>query len=97
MANLRWELDFRLVWDAEPSAVEYHVYRDLVSNLSYQSFGVCRDDLDSLRTDTILDDTEVPVSGRSFAYLITAEDAGGEEGTLGLGSSAERSNYAPCP
>ena len=96
--NLRWELDdFRLVWDVEPSAVEYHVYRDLVSTLSFQDFGNCRDDLDTGRTDTELDDAEDPGIGTAFYYLITAEDGSGEEGTLGYATNCERSNFGACP
>jgi hypothetical protein len=96
--NLRWELDdFRLVWDVEPSAVEYHIYRDLVSTLGFTSFGTCRDDLDTGRTDTELDDAEDPAAGTSFYYLVTAEDGSGEEGTLGYGTRAERSNFSACP
>jgi len=97
VANLIFELAFRLAWDVEPAAVEYHVYRDLLSNLSYTSYGACRDDLDGDRTDTLLDDLEEPLSGQAFIYLVTAEDGTGQEGTLGLGSSAERSNYGACP
>ena len=64
---------------------------------SFSSVPTCRDDLDPVRTDTLLTDTELPVAGKGFHYLITAEDFDGEEGTLGLGTAAERSNFVPCP
>ena len=86
-----------LSWASDPLAVEYHVYRDLLSNLAYTSFGVCRDDLDGDRTDLQLDDAEVPASGTGFFYLITAEAGNGEEGTLGYATTAERSNFNACP
>ncbi len=98
VVNLRFDFnDFRLLWNPEPSAAEYHVYRDLLSNLSYGSFGVCRDDLDGDRTDAQLEDFEEPLAGQGFFYLITAESLGGNEGTLGLAAAAERSNFSPCP
>jgi hypothetical protein len=96
VAQLRWTDDDTLVWDAEPSAVEYHVYRGDVSALGYAYFGTCRDDLDTLRTDTSLLDTEDPLPGAATFYLITAEDGAGEEGTLGLATCAERSNFDTC-
>ncbi len=67
---------------------------------SYSDFGACRDDLDGDRTDQSLADIEVPPSGESFVYFITADDtpgAGGAEGSLGAGDCAERSNFAACP
>jgi hypothetical protein len=98
VVNLRFDFnDFRLLWEPEPSAAEYHVYRDLLSNLSYASFGVCRDDLDGNRTDTRVEDLDEPLAGQGFFYLITAESLGGNEGTLGLAAAVERSNFSPCP
>jgi len=98
VVNVRWESDFRMVWDIEPSAVEYHIYRDALSSLSYASSGACRDDLDVNRMDTQLDDFETPANtGDGFVYLVSAEDSLGEEGNLGFATSAERSNYGPCP
>jgi hypothetical protein len=52
-----------LTWNTIPGAAEYHVYRDLRSNLSYENFGVCRDDLDAARTDTQLTDSSNPAAG----------------------------------
>lgn len=98
VVNLRFDFnDFRMLWDPEPSAAECHVYRDLLPNLSYASFGVCRDDLDGNRTDTQLEDLDEPLSGEGFFYLITADSLGGNEGSLGLAAAAERSNFSPCP
>ena len=94
--NILWDFNFRMTWDAEPSAVEYHVYRDDLASLSYQAFGTCRDDLDPLRTDTQLDDLAEPTPGTGWFYLVTADD-GSNEGTLGFAMTAERSNFTPCP
>ena len=46
------------------------------------------------RTDLQLDDLEDPGPGTGFFYLVTAEAGNGEEGSLGLGTRAERSNVA---
>jgi hypothetical protein len=96
VVNLQWDFNFRLVWDAEPDAVEYHVYRDDLTSLSYQAFGTCRNDLDGDRTDTQLDDLQEPAPGGGWFYLISADD-GVDEGSLGFASTAERSNFTPCP
>jgi hypothetical protein len=32
-----------------------------------------------------------------FFYLVTAEDSGGQEGSLGQATCAERSNFTVCP
>ena len=79
--------------------LEYHAYRDVLTNLGYASFGTCRDDLDGTRTDTLLMDAEIPMVGVTFFYLITAEEIGGVEGTLGFATNVERSNFPAnaCP
>jgi len=95
--GLLWLDRETLVWDVEPAAVEYHVYRDLFSTLGYDAFGTCRDAMDSDRTDTQLLDPDEPLPGEGWFYLITVEDGLANESTLGVGGCAERSNYVPCP
>ena len=95
--NLRWTNRDHLIWDPTAGAVEYHLYRGLVSALSYGNFGSCRDSTDPNRTDTQLTDTGWPAYGNAFFYLVSAENGTGHEGSLGCGTSAERSNFAPCP
>ena len=98
--NARWTSKTVLTWDTTPGAAEYHVYRDLRSNLSYGNFGVCRDDLDLTRTDNQLTDSSTPAPGQCFVYVIAADDTagpGGAEGTMGECKCMERSNYSPCP
>jgi hypothetical protein len=102
--NLRFTSKTTLAWDAEPSGLttEYHVYRDLRSNLSYGNFGTCRDDLDANRTDLILTDPTAPPPGQSFTYVITAGRPAAaaqpdREGTMGLDRCMERSNFNACP
>jgi hypothetical protein len=95
--NLVWTDGTTLTWDGEPSATEYHLYRDDLENLSYDRFGECADSLDPTRTDTTLADAEDPLPGQCFTYLVTAVEAGGDEGSLGFATGAERSNFCPCP
>lgn len=96
--NLKfWFNNFTLVWDTEPAAATYDVYRGDMTTLSYAGYGTCRNDLDANRTDTQLLDSETPAAGHGFFYLVAARTAGGVRGTLGYGTTAERSTYAPCP
>ncbi len=95
--NLSWSDNDTVVWETAPSAAEYHVYRGPVSELSLAKFGTCQDGIDANRTDTTLDDMTLPAAGDAFYYVISAEDSGGNEGTLGLASCVERSNFTPCP
>ncbi|MCP3982299.1 MAG: right-handed parallel beta-helix repeat-containing protein [bacterium] len=97
VTGLVWNTKSNAVWTAEPTAVEYHVYRGLLAELSYSHFADCRDTLDADRTDTALFDDQIPGPFEANVYVITAEDAQGRESTLGVGTSAERSNFAPCP
>ena len=100
VANARWISKTVLTWDTTPGAAEYHVYRDLRSNLSYANFGVCRDDLDATRTDTQLTDTSNPAAGQCLVYVIATDDLGGPggaEGTMCEAKCMEWSNSAPCP
>jgi hypothetical protein len=109
-SNLRWMQGSAtvLTWDGAPGAIEYHIYRGAPSGLRtapYAYFGTCRDDLDTVRTDLVLTDTQLPAISTGFFYLVTAEDAGTGGGTprarhessLGYATCVERSNFAPCP
>ena len=68
-----------------------------MTTLAYDAFGTCEDGLDADRTDTELFDPDVPGVGEAWYYLVTAEEGGGEEGTLGLATCTERSNFTACP
>ena len=97
VTGLAWTGRTTLEWIPEPTAVEYHVYRAPLSALAYSAFGTCEDGLDAVRTDTVLTDATVPPIGDGYYYTITVEDSSGAESTLGAGTCAERSNFAPCP
>jgi hypothetical protein len=97
VTGLVWTGPTTLEWTAEPTAVEYHVYRAPLSTLAYSAYGTCADGLELVRTDTTLTDVSVPAPGDGFYYKITMEDSSSEEYTLGLGTCAERSNFTACP
>jgi hypothetical protein len=69
----------------------------LLCAVSYSSTPIRRDDLDAVRTDTRLTNTEQPTARVGFVYVITAESAGGDEGSLGTMSCAEGSDIVSCP
>jgi hypothetical protein len=97
IASLAWTSDSSMQWDADPSAVEYHVYRGTLATISFSKLGNCADDIDPDRSDTLLEDSSVPAIGEGFFYIITGEDAGGVEGSMGPGTCYERANSTPCP
>ncbi len=97
IGDLAWVDELTMTWTADGGAVEYHVYRDALSSLDYGNFGICRDDLDAVRTDLSLTDVGDPTPGTGWFYRITGEASGGVEGTLGFSACAERSNFTPCP
>ena len=95
--NVRWLDNQNLTWDAEASAFEYHVYGGLVPELSAAFSGACWDERDANRQDTTLTDAALPLAGESFFYLVTSEDADGNEGPLGLLALGTRVSSSPCP
>ena len=90
------------MWNPQTVAFWYHLYRGDLSDLGYDDFGACVDALvaDPDPGDQLLVDTDLPPTGDGFAYEIVADDqggAGGNQGTLGFGSCAERTKFAVCP
>jgi hypothetical protein len=97
VTGLSWTSKTSLGWSVEASAAEYHIYRGPLGSLSYAGFGVCRDDLDGARTDTVLSDAQLPPAGQGYFYGVTAENAAHQEGSLGFATCVERSSFNPCP
>ena len=87
--NARWETDSLLVWDAHPLAAGYAVHDGDLDALSFSSFGTCR----AAVTSPALEDESVPPAGSGRFYLVALIDSAGQEGTLGPGSSVERSRF----
>jgi hypothetical protein len=97
VTDLRWTSAVSLEWSAAAGATSYHVYRGALADLNCDDFGECRDDLDPDPTDLVLVDPIGPLTGSGFFYLVTSEDAGGNESILGVSSCGIRANPDPCP
>jgi len=95
--DLRWTSAVSLEWSSAAGAALYHVYRGALAELSCDDLGECRDDLDPDPTDLVLVDPIGPLTGAGFFYLVTSEDAGGNESILGVSSCGIRVNPDPCP
>jgi hypothetical protein len=95
--NVRWSNRETLEWDPETSGVAYHIYAGEVGDLTCLFFGTCRDDLDTVRTDLRLVFPDEPLPEESLFFLVTSEDAGGNEGPLGSSTCGPRENPTPCP
>jgi hypothetical protein len=92
--GLRFSNKTTLVWNPEPSIGKYEVYRGLISSLP-GTWGACF--ASSLASESA-PDTQVPVKGTGYFYLVTARNRLGEEGTKGKRSNGSpRTNTNPCP
>ena len=83
-----------LVWDRDPSADLYNLYRGLVSTLPGLGYGPCAQ---AGLTSATYTDTDEPGVGTAFFYLVTAENRLGEEGTKGLNSAGIPRAGSVCP
>ncbi len=97
VGRVRFTTDTLLEWDAVAGAALYHLYGGDIATLGPTSFGTCQDALDPNLTDTSATILDVPPPGKGDFYLVSAENASGEESILGYGSSSERPNASPCP
>lgn len=83
-----------LMWDSEPYSISYHIYQDNLYDLGYDDFGSCM----GVTSDTAYYVGTVPPVNECYFYLVTGVDATSEEGTMGFGTCAERSDFYPtCP
>lgn len=83
-----------LQWDDEGYSDVYNVYRGSVSTLGYDYVLQC--------VDTVSENQKTlgpvpPPAGDAFFYLVTGRRGAVKEGTLGFGTTAERSLFNPCP
>jgi hypothetical protein len=85
-----------LVWDPEPSAGHYNLYRDALTSLSGLGYGRCN--RQRLTATTTTDPAVPSPPGEGYFYLVTAANRLHEEGTKGWDSFLdERPNPTPCP
>ena len=95
--GLLWSGKDAMIWDADPGARDFHLYRGALADLFYDDFGTCRDDLLIGSSSAEMNDPELPLPGAGFYYAVTVEGQRREESSLGVGACAERSNFNPCP
>ncbi len=83
-----------LVWDAEPSAVSYDLYRGLLGSLPGLDYGDCwTQDIAGLAAT----DADPLGAGTGFFYLVTATNRLGEGGTKGFQSNSSERTGSACP
>lgn len=93
--NLRFTSKTEMIWDPEWSVGTYNVYRGITYDLPSGDYGNC---VAYNLTSTSYSDTEIPISGHCFFYIITAVNKIKEEGTMGYKSDGtKRNNFRPCP
>ena len=81
VADLIFSTHQTLEWDVESSRGVYNLYRDSASNLSGLGYGICEQ---PELPDEMATDSDVPLAGDAYFYLITVENRLGEEGTKGF-------------
>jgi hypothetical protein len=96
VGTLTWSNRTTMSWPSVAQAIRYHVYRLALTDLGYDDFGTCFDASDPDLTNTVLVDAATPAPGSARVYLVTFENASGDESSLGFATCAERSNFTPC-
>ena len=83
-----------LDWGTEPTSIEYHVYEGVLSSQGSTPGLGC---LATVAGPPFTLPGADPIPGDAFVYLVSGDDAA-REGTLGVGTCAERSNLTgSCP
>jgi hypothetical protein len=93
VASLRFDSDkATLRWDGLVGADFFDVSRGDIAALDGSNYGGC---LAEDHTDRWLADTDVPLTGEGYFYLVRGDDAICGSGTLGQGNGGERLNDDP--
>jgi len=91
--DLRWSptVENTIEWSPQPASDSYNLYRGDLELLGFADWGSCLDQT----AETSLSEATVPAPGQGYFYLVSGvQDV--NEGTLGVGNCAERSNFSPC-
>ena len=83
-----------LTWQPEGSGGPYRLYRDRLSELPGQNYGVCEQS--QITVESTIDD-HVPLPGEASFYLVTAGNLLGEEGSKGATSDGTPREGTVCP
>jgi hypothetical protein len=93
--NLGFDDAVTLIWDPEGSVGDYNLYRGGLGHPFDANYGACLQP--GLTGETAID-SDTPVTGAAFFYLVTARNRLAEEGTKGFDSAGvEHANPVPCP
>ena len=92
--NLRFTDPTTLVWDPDPSAGRYHVYRDTLAALGALGYGLCAQR--NLLVPTATEELPLP-AGSGFFFLVTVESRLAEEGSKGFNDSGVERTGTLCP
>ncbi|MCP3981217.1 MAG: hypothetical protein GY716_18105 [bacterium] len=83
-----------LDWDDEAASVVYQINRGNLATLGYDYVVECL----GTSVSSTFQVTDLPPVNDGYFYTVSGKDMGGEEGTLGFGTCAERSKiFDPCP
>ncbi|ANM29389.1 hypothetical protein ABI59_07005 [Acidobacteria bacterium Mor1] len=94
MLNVQFSDSSTLSWDATVTAQDYNVYRGLLRDLQVGNPPRCHVD-EVVGTSVV--SSAAPEVGEVYVYLLSAENATDEEGTLGTDSDAvERESLGKC-
>jgi hypothetical protein len=90
-----------LVWQPEVHAERYDISRGVLPHASNSDYGVCQNPRDSNLSDTSFTDSDQPVAGTSYFYLVrgvdTACGGAGSWGSTSAGVPRMNTNPSSCP
>ena len=92
--GLRFVDDDTLAWEADPDSVNYLVLSATLGEGAYNPSWACLGLTGALSYS--LPSSAIP-AGSGLAYVVVGQDESGQQGSLGSGTCAERSNDVVCP
>jgi len=103
--SIRFPSKTTMVWDPVTDAFLYNIYRGDISGLIDTipdgapdgGYGSCQNTNDPDPTDTTYPDTENPLSGEGFHYLVSYRLISGEAGLGARSDGVSRVADTPCP
>jgi hypothetical protein len=88
--TLRFSDRVTLGWTAEVHSASYEVYRGTRDMIQARFYGVCQNARDPNTTDTNFIETDTPLPGGAFYYLVIGVSSGGTRGLAGFDSSGRQ-------
>jgi len=94
--TIRFTSKTTIIWDPVADVFLYNVYRGDLASLDV-TYGTCQNANDPNPTDTMYDDSETPLPGEGFAYLVSYRLISGEAGLGTRSDGTPRVVSPPCP